>query len=758
MDTDNAVNSPKIRNTRDKPQPTLITTGPEVGTRSLNYRSEPLSFRIANMDPSHGFASIDRRDPDLNRQGDPGKPISPMSAFTFPAAYLGAAPYDPYTPLLRAYENDDVQVRVLIGAHFLPHSFNLYGLKWLNEAGNPDSGYVSTQVMSISEHFEMLFRLPPSACARLSPTVPPAADYLYMASSDTRGLLLGDWGILRAYQGQADGLYATPTNPEMAAPKAALDNIKAFYDGLIAAGKVRQFNVYAVMPTKVKNVDGTTNPDGLVYYSRGPGKLTDPDAVIYVTDEMYDPVANQFRPGFVPEPLILRANAGDLIQVKLTNKIPLPQGASVGQRAGLHAQLVTYDVTTSDGFNGGNNKNQTAEKPGDTVEYQWYAGNITVAHDGKVTGEPAEFGSVSLTPSDPASSPAGSQISHGLLGALVIEPEGSTWVPDTDSRAQATVTLADGATQFREFVLVVQDLVPAGAPDGLTQLSSQVQGINYKSELMPLRIDFQSGEDFPDYNEIDISDATADVLFSATSDPQTPIYHSPQGLPVRFRVLHPGGGSYTPMNIHGHVWKQTPTKKGTGSLVLGNDSPSLWLGSLGGLPPNSQFNLLIDSAGGGAAVPGDYLYRGFESTELQYGLWGVFRVGKKDADDLSVASTTVMGNEITVTGKVWKKIDSATFAASVSLLSRAAWAALGTADVNPTNGSFVLAVAVIQPDGAYRLVSAGGGEARVVVHPQELRHLARVRSMAPAAGDRRASDVQRFLPQGQAVRPRRQGN
>ena len=121
------------------------------------------------MDPSHGFASINRRDPDLNRQGDPGQPISPMSKFTFPAAYPGAAPNDPYTPLLRAYENDDVQVRVLIGGHFLPHSFNLHGLKWLNEAGNPDSGYVSTQVMSISEHFEMLFRLPPSALRAAQP-------------------------------------------------------------------------------------------------------------------------------------------------------------------------------------------------------------------------------------------------------------------------------------------------------------------------------------------------------------------------------------------------------------------------------------------------------------------------------------------------------------------------------------------------------------------------------------------------------------
>ena len=366
-----------------------------------------------------------------------------------------------------------------------------------------------------------------------------------MASSDTRGLLLGDWGILRAYQGQADDLAATPSNPYMAAPKPARDNIKAFYDSLIAAKKVRQFNVYAVSPIAVKNVDGSVNTDGLVYYNRGKGKLTDPDAVIYVTDEVYDPVANQFRPGFVPEPLVLRANAGDLIQVTLTNKIPLPPGATLGQRAGMHAQLVTYDVTTSDGFNGGNNKNQTAEKPGDTVAYQWYAGNITLDPRGNVTGEPAEFGAVNLTPSDPASSPLNSQISHGLFGALVIEPEGSTWLADADSKAQATVTLADGATRFREFVLMVQDLVPADAPDGFTAIDSQVQAVNYKSELMPLRINFQSGEQFPDYNAIDISDATSDLLFQrhvrpADADLPRPAgdARSVSGLAPRRRVVH----------------------------------------------------------------------------------------------------------------------------------------------------------------------------------------------------------------------------
>ena len=162
----------------------------------VNYRSEPATARYLDndsvvKDPSHVFASIPRGNPLLDRQPPQGDVIPGGSTFKFSEPFPGAGLFDPYTPLLRAYENDDVQVRVLIGAHFVPHSFNLHGLKWLNEATDTDSGYISTQVMSISEHFEMLFRLPPTA-AKPSPQAnvgdPPAADYLYLASSDIVGL------------------------------------------------------------------------------------------------------------------------------------------------------------------------------------------------------------------------------------------------------------------------------------------------------------------------------------------------------------------------------------------------------------------------------------------------------------------------------------------------------------------------------------------------------------------------------------------
>ena len=59
-------------------------------------------------------------------------------------------------------------------------------------------------------------------------------------------------------------------------------------------------------------------------------------------------------------------------------------------------------------------------------------------------------------PSDPLM-----QDPKGLVGALIIEPQGASWVEDANTRASATVTKADGS-QFREFVVVMQDDVEVG--------------------------------------------------------------------------------------------------------------------------------------------------------------------------------------------------------------------------------------------------------------------------------------------------------
>lgn len=57
----------------------------------------------------------------------------------------------------------------------------------------------------------------------------------------------------------------------------------------------------------------------------------------------------------------------------------------------------------------------------------------------------------------------------------------------------------------------------------------------------------------------------------------------------------------------------------------------------------------------------------FQGIELEGGLWGVFRVGRDNADEINVQQVFLQGNQITVNGRVWKKLDSPTFAKTVTL-------------------------------------------------------------------------------------------
>src|SRR5690606_28674552 len=112
------------------------------------------------------------------------------------------------------------------------------------------------------------------------------------------------------------------------------------------------------------------------------GPLNDPTAILYVRTADLDN-QGKLKPGVPVEPLILRANAGDCIALTLRNRLPnfgTPLPALDGyntlpmivdqfnnnhirpsRKVGLHAQLLEYDVTNSDGANVGVNPVQTAD-------------------------------------------------------------------------------------------------------------------------------------------------------------------------------------------------------------------------------------------------------------------------------------------------------------------------------------------------------------------------------------------------------------
>ena len=477
------------------PTPSIVTLTFSTGTYSLNYRNEPPPFRVdllngtqtspEQTDLSHVFRSITRIDPAMNVQ--PTGKINPLcpgtDCFNFPPVQFGVGPTDPYTPMLRAYEGDKVQIRTLVGAHMSPHYFTVHGINWLFEptdfdAADNTSGYRGTQGMGISEHYEALFTLPRTNAEN------GAADYLYSSSSDATGLANGNWGIMRAYRAKqpTPGLVPLPNNE----PPATIAAAPAAPAVCPATAPVKAFSLVAA-----RAIDVLGGP--LVYNARGKAgaggskQIVNPKALAYFFASDLDG-SGKLLPGTPVEPAILRANAGDCITVSIENRLPADVGKDristslnipiqTSPAVGLHPQLVAFDVTRSNGVNVGQNPVFTIAS-GASQTYTWYAGRIE-GGAGAPNYIPVEFGSIPLTPSDPLM-----QHPYGLLGALIIEPADTSWRTDENSRASASVckgntSCASGDLLYREFVAILQDDVA-----GLVFTAPPVVGTHISGDVL----------------------------------------------------------------------------------------------------------------------------------------------------------------------------------------------------------------------------------------------------------------------------------
>lgn len=694
------------------PKPEAISAD-DPGTYTVNYRNEPIALRVRDPltntqaagdagDLSKSYSStVTRADAAFNAQPNFYPPLTP-----------GVQAGDPFTPLIRAYENDKVQVRVLVGAHEEGHNFEVHGQRWLMEPSEPNSGYRASQMMGISEHYE--FVLPPVA-----PVVNRKfVDYLYKPGASVDDQWNGLWGLIRVYSlapvlepPPPDPCYCPPDQvcpmvvceplppsalaPEVAAQLesddgplplpnnqkrrlnlskgpsvevASTDREGEVGEAGLAQGQsaiisppagvcptgapVRAFRVSAVAAAQA--IPGGT----LVYNSRPNfgGALHDPTAILYVRNSDLD--ANGQLLANVPiEPLVLRAQAGDCIAFILTNRLPafspspidlpgfntLPMIVSrfnanqvlPSRRVGLHAQLVHYDVTTSDGWDVGFNPEQTVA-PGNSRTYWWYAGLSHIAGSTQ-TFTPVEFGGLNLNSSDPIK-----HSNKGAIGALVIEPQGSTWVEDAKGRASATVTRAD-STQFRDFVLHFQNDINLrnlnGAIPNLFDAEdfedTGAKALNYRTEPIWKRVGFAANTPLTgsctnvptptrcfDYTNV-LSNAFVG------GDPQTPVFVSKVGMESRFHVVHSGGH---PRNevfmVHGHRWLDEPWTNG--STRVGFNPLSEWGGATYGHGPSNHLTAALlpqlGGAGGPFGVTGDFLYRTFDSFQFTGGQWGIFRV------------------------------------------------------------------------------------------------------------------------------------
>lgn len=686
------------------PCPEVISAD-DPGTMLVNYRNEPLALRVRNPgsntqatgeagDLSLAFASnVTRADADFNVQPN-----------FYPALTNDVQNGDPFTPLMRAYEDDRVQVRILVGAHEEGHNFSVHGMEWLFEPSDTTSGFRASQGMGISEHFE--FVLPPLP----SNTIGSFADYLYQSGSASDDLWNGLWGILRAYRstqndlptlayntdgadaliieqtattastGEPQTLSATPTQTTSASQIGVeIDDSDASFgsDGGYGGGTVvdgsyvdesnasgpgfggsqgfsgvcpkgsqlRQFDVSAVAAMKAL-------PNGrLVYNPRtvNGGPLHDPTAILYVFTADLNKNGT-LKAGVPVEPLVLRARAGDCIELMLRNRLPNNYGdldgfntlpmivdqfnanhVSPSLRVGLHAQLVAHDVTRSDGSVVGFNP-PTVVRPKKRVVYQWFAGEVRLDGDSLISF-PVEYGAVNLIPSDRIQHP-----NKGAIAALIIEPRGSTWTTDTGTRLSATVT-ANGST-FREFVVLYQDDInlrfgssfaghASGDPipnlaDAEDAEDSGQKAFNYGTEPLWFRMGHAPDKPLSETRDLDFRDVLENAQVGG--DPQTAVFTADAGESVRFRVLQPGGHARNHVfNLHGHAWQEEPYVDG--SRRIGDNPLSEVKGTQNTHGPTNHFDALpLHGAGGIFGIPGDYLFRDQPSFLFDGGLWGIFRV------------------------------------------------------------------------------------------------------------------------------------
>jgi hypothetical protein len=353
----------------------------------------------------------------------------------------------------------------------------------------------------------------------------------------------------------------------------------------------------------------------LVLNSRSP-QITSPSAILYFKlDDLNCPggtpsAACKAKNPANPEPLVLRANAGDCIDVTLWNVIdskliagtagaaapnlpavaqnpkapvfglgcgtggsaPACLPSNISTEVGLHPQLVSFDTAKSSAFNAGTNPPQTVAV-GSRLTYTWYAGNVDTSGPSP-RYIPIEFGATNLLPAD-----VFNHYQLGLFGALVIEPVGATgWTPADGTMAQVRTS----AGLFREFVLFTQDGL-ANPPSTLALGNNNLNAVNYKTEPLFNLGAGASVRSCPTAGDFSCVLSSLDALCGSVpcGEPQTPILSACAGESVRFRLLHPGGiNTNQVFELYGHVWAETPYMS---------------VGKEGCTPPTTHTNLYASS-------------------------------------------------------------------------------------------------------------------------------------------------------------------
>ncbi|WP_435345939.1 multicopper oxidase domain-containing protein [Haloarchaeobius sp. HRN-SO-5] len=612
-----------------------------AGTMGINLRNAPLYHR-------------DDEDP----------------AYTFSSAVHG----DPPTPTLEAYSNDPVRIRLLQGVWEEQHNFHLHGRPFEPE-GLAVQDTVS-QIIGTSEQFT--FHIDPNEQEfeqQDNPFGLPIRDHLY-GSSVVDDLWTGMWGIHRVFGARTphleplpdrgppgenrgpDGGQGTDRRPITPGDLLRMGHFAPF----VGLGRLNRLGQRALLLYD-QNDDREFPPDKDARQNRNVGEIppqardpgdpcpddadvrrfdvtafqteiefneygdVDPHGIVYALDDHVEDIKNGDRPA---EPLVIRANQGDCIEINLTNDLedfdndhahPLmrvEQDWEASNRISLHAQRVVHDTNGSDGTTVGFNFDQTVA-PGETITYRWYAQD--------------EFEFVVLW--DMAD--VRSHRHHGSFGGLVVEPQDATWLDTRTAEplpAGSGTMLTDVEEDAREFTLSFSDarfIVNEDDPDNCVV----PPGPDTENPDAPCnQIGDREDQGYPAINNrtepfirrFELNDPAQHLVFDSEThgDPATPLLNALLGDPVKFLVGKTADKARgLSFHLSDHQWRRF-----TGvpeSPVIGVDD-KFTVGKSGRLD-------LLGGAGGPAEKTGDFLYGELkERRRLEGGFWGIFRVEDQPND------------------------------------------------------------------------------------------------------------------------------
>ncbi len=572
-----------------------IRTGKELafGARAVIKRRDGTSFREFALFV-HDFALLfDKDGMPLNPPEVPGSHDDPgvmginyrcepmrerLKSEDDPAYIFSSLVHgDPATPILETYPGDEIIIRLLDGAHEEQHAFNLTGLSWKKEITNIFSPDVASQTIGISEAFNI----------RITKIYRPG-DYLYYFGG-IDDAWLGLWGIIRAYR---------HVNKRLKPLCKAKDSIIGLPPCPTKNSVIRQYDIAAIQRTIQYNKYGDHDPNGLMFVP---------------LEEADEAMCKNYK----PRPLILRANAGDWIEITLHNlfdannpipyfdypRVPLDYEHKPSMRISINPQFLNYDPVCDSGINVGYNNHEQTVGIGDSKKYLWYADK--------------EYGSCIIQ----SFGDMRNHRYHGLFGVIIIEPAGAKWYRNFSLAKtvydEAAAIVAPGVESFRECVVISQNgirmldkdnmLVQTAAGDDGESVDAEdtgEKGYNYRSERFANRLKRNS---------------QISKVFSSRihGDPATPVFKAYAGERVIFRTVMPAD---KPRNIgfciHGHTWRRQP-----------KDMQSTIIPLQGGISIGNAYNMELEN---GASAPGDYLYRsGSFKWDVESGMWGIFRVLKQ---------------------------------------------------------------------------------------------------------------------------------